>query len=188
MRLTGRAILAALLLTQACSSERGGTPRSEFRLCSDDPRMRHIIAIDFAVLMGRSSDTVRPISRCADADAPCIDSPIPFSAPPRLPDGPRDAVRWRNGNLGFTLQLLPGSTSEDDYVLEILMLEARPDGRTAAVGRWLSHYRTDEGLLSFRTLTEPDAWMRCGGRLTFDDVRDLAERLPMNDALPGSPR
>lgn len=99
-----------------------------------------------------------------------------------------DEVRWRNGNLRFALRQLTGSASNEDHVLEILMLEPRPAGRDAAVGRWLSHYRTDEGLLSFRTLTETTAWVRCGGRLTFDDVRDLADRLPMNEATPVASR
>jgi hypothetical protein len=183
MRLRDRAILAALMLAQACSAERSAAPRDEFRLCSDDPRMRHVIGIDFAALMGRSSDNSFPVSRCADPEPPCIDFPLLISAPPRPPSGPMDEVKWRNGNLRFALRLLTGSASNEDYVLEILMFEPRPGGREAAVGRWLSHYRTDEGLLSFRTLTEPDSWVRCGGRLTFDDVRELTKQLPMNDPL-----
>ena len=182
-----RPVLAFVLLLQACSAEKSDAARDEFRLCEDDPNVPGGgAAIDFAALRGRSSDTARPISLCTDTESPCIDFPLLISAPPRVPDRPEDVVGWRNGNLRFGFRLLPGSPSNEDYVGEVLMVEPRPDGREATVGRWLYHYRTDEGVLTYRTTTEPYAMVRCGGRLTFDDLRTLTQRLP-REATPWPP-
>jgi hypothetical protein len=180
-----RPVLAFLLLAQACTPERTDAPRGEFLLCSDDPRMPHIISIDFAAMFGRSSDYGRPISRCADEKAPCLDFPLLVSAPPRLPSQPSEEVSWRNGDFRFGLRILSGSPSGDAYVLEVIRFEARA-GRNVPIGRWLHHFTRDEGLLTSRTMTEPTAWVRCGGRLTFDDLRALTQRLP-REATPWPP-
>lgn len=157
-------------------------------MCSDDPRVFETLILDFAALRGRFSDFERPVSRCEDANSPCIDFPIMISAPPRFPTRPAEEVSWRNGNFRFGLWLLPGSISGQDYVFEITRLEPRGDGRSIPVGRWLHHYRTDEGLLSQRSAIQPHGLVRCGGRLTFDDVRALAERAPRNEPIPWPPQ
>jgi hypothetical protein len=172
-----------VLVAGACSSDRGEQIAHEFALCSDSPAHLSRISIDYAELYGLMEDTGAPVTKCGAGATACISLPFLFSGPPRLPEKPRETVRWSVDNDQFSLQLIPGS--DDTYFLEAIDFRPAPDGRVAQYGKLLYVYNRDVGIISLRVEGDtPHGWVRCGGRLTFDDLHDLIARLPK----PGSAR
>jgi hypothetical protein len=165
------AILAAGCGTQATAPEFHGLV-----LCSDDPQRKSVLTIDSEALFGLADDVGRPISRCEASNASCITFPIIFSAPPKMPADSMEAVVWSVGGSDFSLQLLPGSS--DTYSISVKPAPKRQDGSSPHLAGTYT-YSEQQGILTLRLLGDrPDGWVRCAGRLTFEDLNELTRRLP----------
>jgi hypothetical protein len=74
------------------------------------------------------------------------------------------------------MSLIPGS--EDTYFLEVTDLRAAADGQADAGGKFRYVYDKDVGIISLKIKGDtPHGWVRCAGRLTFDDLRELSAEL-----------
>ncbi len=170
------AIAAFVLVAQGCHSPRTRAAASEFRLCNGDPALLSLVSIDYVNLRGYSNDYGEAIKTCGEAAEPCIDFPLLLSAPPRLPTNISEVVQWQVGDDRFAIRQMRGAT--DAYYVEATEFRPGPDGRPQRFGRSSYTYTSDMGILTFRAEGNEPHWMvRCGGRLTFEDLRALVERL-----------
>jgi hypothetical protein len=164
-------------MATACSANGArGTP-VDFVLCSDSPAHRATISIDYKEMYGYVTDTGAPVAKCVGGAGACISWPILIGVPPDLPRNLSDVVRWSVDNDRFAIRLIPGS--DDTYFLEAMDFQRVPDGRIAQYGKLLYVYSKDAGIISMRAEGDtPHGWVRCGGRLTFEDLQGLAARIP----------
>jgi hypothetical protein len=169
MRLTGAA-LSASLLAIGCAETVPTSDATQFHLC-DAPGMA-VIRIDYARLYGVNDDVGRiPLSTCGEGTEACISYPIRIAAPPRLPKTAGEDVRWSVGDHDF--RIARRGTS-DDYLVEAVLFRRSGSGREF-VERHFYEYREGEGVTRYRSEGGATS-SRCGGRMTFDDLRALAAR------------
>lgn len=142
-------------------------------MCSDDLADWSTITLDFAKRLGSFGDVGSFVTRCAGADAACITAPFLLSVPPRLPTRVRDVVRWQVGPESFSLQLVPGSG--DLYMIDVANRERPRVALVTRSGASTIFYRRGEGVVAYRDTLSGHGWLRCGGNLTFDDVKHLSE-------------
>lgn len=168
--------LACALIANTCSADRRQVAPNEFALCSDNPAHLSRISIDLDKLYGFSEDTGRPVMMCNEHTSSCISWPILLSIPPRFPKSSAELVRWTVDDDKFSIRLIPGS--DDTYFLEAVDFRSRADGRSVDFGKLLFVYDRNVGILSLKIRGDtPHGWVRCGGRLTFDDLRSLVAKL-----------
>jgi hypothetical protein len=127
-------------------------------------------------MRGAVTDTSRPVSQCGNDAAACIDWPFQISAPPRLPAGTSEVVRWSVDDHRFSIRPLPESPGA--YAIEVLTRFRPMDGRPSQIARIHYRYSDDSGFESSQVEGAPESWRRCQGRLTFDDLRELTRRIP----------
>lgn len=173
-----RSILSAFVLT-ACS----GDAAVSIDLCSSSAGYESRIYIELDErhgYIGFLDDVGRPLSRCAATGPACIDFPFAFSAPPRLPRDNIEQVAWQAGAYRFSMRMRDAG----DQIYRIDVASGDPvTSRHAWRGRAEYAYHRDEGILGLRVEGGPHEWVRCGGRLTFDDLESVVRRLPQ-PALP----
>lgn len=157
-------IAIAFLAATGCTVEGSATPREDFVLCSDHPGFKSIISIDYNSGMGLSGDYRKAIERCDGSNLRCIRFPFMFSAPPSLPKRFGEVVRWGIAGAAFSIQLLPGAT--DTYYLQ-----GTDPGDSGA--QFTFTYSERHGVTTLRVTDWPHGWIRCGGRLTFEDLGAL---------------
>lgn len=167
----GIAYFLAPVLAIACFGCQASA-RVEFAMCSDDPADWDTIRLDFDRRLGFFGDTGSLVTRCGGKSA-CITSPFLLSVPPRLPVKPRDLVRWREDTEVFSIQLVPGA--DDLYRIDVAGRDRPRNALVARSGAMTIFYRTSEGVVAYRDTVSGHGWLRCEGKLTFDDVTRLSK-------------
>ena len=170
----GRGWFAFLVLC-GCSSATREMPSGAFHMCSRVGPHQSRLRIDYAELRAFSDDYGRPLSRCASGGVACIEYPFVLSVPPSLPVAEAD-VRWDAGPHLFSMTILDETAGK----YEINVVTTAVQGRPVVSGRQRFIYTSDEGIIAFSVHGGEDYWVRCGGRLTFDDLQAVSDELGRN--------
>lgn len=167
-----------LCLAVACCSEGASRRTDDFRLCNSNAADGSTIEISYGNLMGLAVDYGTNIRPCNGGPDACIKWPLLIAAPDRMPSSSDDEVRWSVGDYRFRFR--QAGSSPATY-----RLEADEIGPTGIAEEHHSYlYDEEAGFIAFETRGVPHSWTRCAGRLTFDDLRELRERLrPVEPAL-----
>ncbi len=161
----------ALVALSACASPAPTQTREDFVLCNQTPGNSFRIAVEYEELIGIYEDYGRDVGACGEAASGCIDFPILLSVPPRLPSRPGEEVRWTVAKYRFAIR--SGSGAGNEYLIEAEKI--KPNG--TSLGKEFYDYDSSEGVTRYWAEGSPARWLRCGGRLTFDDLRLLRQRL-----------
>ena len=171
-RVLGKHALAVIALgAHACTSHNSASHSGTFTLCSDNPAYKSAITVDFGTLKGSADDYTAPLANCG-SKAACISFPIVLSVPPKLPTENAATIRWSIGGKHFSVQSLPGSN--DAYMINAQEFDTNGDP-AGPLGTYT--YSSDFGVMTLRIAGIPHGWVRCRGRLTFDDLRTTANSL-----------
>ena len=144
---------------------------NQFLLCSDPPADGYMIAIDFASGWSLLNDVIGPVETCRSGDA-CLLQPFTFGRPPRIPRLASDNVQWRVGNDSFSM--ITDEREPDRYIITATSPPIRYQGRTYPSQTRRIIYEIRTGITSYQTLPRGPQLVRCRGRLTFEDIEQLA--------------
>jgi hypothetical protein len=165
------ALVFSVLFACDSTSSMGLHPR-EFWLCNHPLPGAATIQLDYIAKSGTYSDSGDSVATCGD-ESDCISYPLFLAVPPRLPTG-NETVRWSVA--GHEFAITRDATSRSKYQIAVTPGHS---GRSGVPLFASLHYVYDvnEGVIFFHSDGEADNWVRCRGRLTFGDLRELRQRL-----------
>jgi hypothetical protein len=157
------------------SQEASGSPERHqlpnvFRLCNANPNNNFSIGVRYGEWMGNIEDVATNIAACGDANSGCIKYPFVISVPPRLPRGTHDQVRWSVEDWQFSIRQVPDPPNT--YTIRAEPLHASRESRRGTV----IQYDRRLGVMRLEQESLRETWVRCEGRMTFDDLRELRRR------------